>query len=126
MSRMRSSEASGCARITISSNCAGIDQPAGRGHGILEIGAARRGRLADRACGILPVLRLDGVADVGGGDAELRHLVGIQPDAHGVNLLRTQARFADARQAADLIHQIDLRVVGEEERIVAVVGATPG
>ena len=48
-------------------------------------------------------------------------LSGIQPDAHRVDLLRAQSRFADARQAADLVHQVDLRVVGQEQRVVAIV-----
>ena len=52
----------------MSSNCAGLGQPAGGGDGVLKIGAARRRRLADGARGVLPVLRLNGVADVGGGE----------------------------------------------------------
>ncbi len=100
---------------------AGICKTAGRGHRILKVGAARRRRLADRARGILAVLRLHGVRDVGRGNSELGHLVRVQPDAHGVDLLRTQARFADAGQAADLVHQVDLRVIGKEECVVAVV-----
>ncbi len=38
-----------------------------------------------------------------------------------INLVGAEPRFADAFQTADLVHQIDLRVVGEEQRIVAVV-----
>ena len=43
---------------------------------------------------------------------------GINPDAHRIKLLRTEARFTHTVQAAQLIYQVDLRVVGEEERIV--------
>ncbi len=99
----------------------GVHQAAGRVHRILEIGPGRSRRLSEGARRILPVLRLDGRADVGRGDAELGHLVRVHPHAHGVNLVRAEARFAHAFEIADLVHQVDLRVVGEEQRIVAVV-----
>ncbi len=52
---------------------------------------------------------------------ELGHLVGIHPHAHRIHQRRAEPRIADARQAADLVQQIDLRVVGQEHRIIAVV-----
>ena len=101
---------------------AGIGEAARRGHRILEIGAARRqapgrSRPPDSAGSAPGSALLTSVAVT----PSFGHLVGVQPHAHRVDLLRAQARFADARQAADLVHQVDLRVVGQEQRIVAVV-----
>ena len=64
-----------------------IGEAAGGGDRILEVRAARRGRLTNGSRGVLPVLCLHGVRYVGRGDPELRHLIGVQPDAHRVDLL---------------------------------------
>ncbi len=99
----------------------GRGEAAGSNDGVLQLRSVGGGSLADGAGWILAVLGLDGVADIGGGDAELGHFVGVEPDAHGVRLGNAEAGFPDAGQAAELVHQIDLRVIGEEERIVSLV-----
>ena len=99
----------------------GSHQPPLRAYRILERGASGRRRLADRSGGILSVLRLNGVVDIAGGDSQLRHAVGVHPDAHGVDLGGAQPRLAHAVHAGQLVQQVDLRVVGEEQRVVAVV-----
>ena len=101
----------------------GIDQPARARDGILK----SRCRAATgawpsapagfcRFCALIALLMSVAVSP------SFAILSGIHPHAHRVDLLRGQARIADARQAADLVQQIDLRVVGEEQRVVAVVG----
>ena len=104
-----------------------VDEAAAGVHGILEIGSAGRRRLADGSGGILAVLRLDGVVDVGGGDAELGHLVGVDPDAHAVVFA---ARRAGCRRRRGCCRsgstRLICRVVIEKERIVTAVGRGDG
>ena len=73
------------------SNCSGRVRRPGAFTGYWKSVPAVDGRLPDGARGILPVLRLNRVADIGGRHAELRHLVRIHPHAHAVTLAATQA-----------------------------------
>src|SRR5262249_61888334 len=93
----------------------------GRGYRSWEARPPGGRRLADRPGGILPVLRLHRRADVGCRDSELGHFVGVEPQPHGINLRGAETRFADAREAPELIDEGDLRVIGEEQRVEPVV-----
>ena len=103
-----------------------LEQTPGGVDRILKVDAGTDGRLPDRAGGILPVLRLDGVVDVGGGQAQLAHLVGIDPDAHAVILWRHEPVVTDAGNAADLVEQVDRGVIIQEQGVVSVVAAEEG
>ena len=100
----------------------GLEQPAAGVYRVLEVRSGGDRRLADRAGGILTVLGLDGAVDIGGGQAQLRHPVRIDPDTHSVILASDQTRLSHAGDAADLVHQIDDGVVIEEDGIIPAVG----
>ena len=57
------------------SNSDGLVRRPGRVYRVLEIGAFRRWSLTERARGILPVLRLNGVADIGRVQPERAHAI---------------------------------------------------
>ncbi len=79
----------------------------------------RRRLLADLAGGVLVVLDPDRVGDVGGGDAERRHLVGPQPDAHRVVAGAEDGGVGDAGNALEVVEDVDRGVVRQEQRVVA-------
>ncbi len=81
--------------------------------------------LAERAGGGLNVLRVECRGHVGGNDAILRHHVRLQPDAHAV-VRAEQRHLAHAGDTLQLGDDVDLEVVVEELRVVAVVGAPQG
>ena len=99
------------------------DETALRANGVGKLLAIGDGLAADLTGGVDVVLRGEGVDDVCGGDAELRHLVGLNPDADGV-LAAEDLNAADAFDAGDLILQVDDGVVGEEVRAVFAVAAS--
>src|SRR5207245_9072826 len=82
----------------------------------------RRG-LAPNAPGwVRGVLLLNGAGDVRHGQPELRHAVGVETQEHRELELSHRLRVADARQALELVLDVDLRVVaqvfGVEARVV--------
>ena len=77
---------------------------------------------ADAADRGLDILRLDRVDDVAGGQVEPGQPIGAHPGAHGVILRAPYGRVADAGRAFDPIEQVDGDVIGEEQRIVGVLG----
>src|SRR4029450_12549979 len=99
-----------------------LEQSAGGVYRVLEVRSRGNGRLADRACSVLAVLRLDRNGEVGGGNTELRHLVRIDPDAHSIVFGRDQACLAHAGNTADLVHQVNGGVVIQKQRIIPAVG----
>ena len=113
---MRSTPLGPPARTTISPNSSGTDEPAARGDRVGEGLARRCGFGADLARGVLRVLRADRVGDVGGRDAEARHLVGLQPDAHRIAGAE-QRHVTDAGDALQLVDQVDCRVICQECRV---------
>ena len=80
----------------------------------------------DLARGIHGVLRLNGADDFRNGDAELRQLVGLHPQAHGVLARAEDLNVADARHARELIVEIDVGVVGQELGVVRAVRRIQG
>ena len=89
--------------------------------GVLEVDAGRRRRRADLAGGDFLALLLQRPHHVGGVEAARLQLVRIEPDAHRILAGAEDGDIADARQARKLVLEIDGRVVGEVEAVVAVV-----
>ena len=94
------------------------------GDGVDQLLALRCGFLADLAGGVLLVLRGDGIRNVGGRDAELRHALGLEPDPHRVVQRAEDLGVTDTRKPAQLVKNVDQGVVGQIERRQAVVGRT--
>ena len=82
---------------------------------------AGSGLAADLAGRVHRVLRLDGVDDVGDGDAQLRQLVGLYPEPHGILPGAENLRLADAVRARDGIIEVDVGVVGQKLGIASAV-----
>ena len=78
----------------------------------------------DAPGGRLQVLLLDGGDDVGGREAELGQLVGLQPDAHAVVGAAEEVDLGDAGDAQQLVAQVDAAVVDQEVRVVAARSAS--
>ena len=76
---------------------------------------------ADAADRRLHVLRLDRVDDVGRGQLQTVEAVGVEPDPHRVVQPAEQGGLADARHARQLVEHVDGGVVGDEQRVLAVV-----
>ena len=95
----------------------GITQPTDRIHLQLEGRTLGCRRLADLARGDLHILLGDGILHVDRGDAQIRELVGIEPDAHRVAALAEDLDVADARQALQWINDLQVGVVAERHRI---------
>ena len=102
------------------------DQPALGGDRVGEFLALGRGRPADLAGGIDGVLRVDGVDEVVDRDVELGQLVGLDPEAHGVLAGAEHLHVGDAFQPGDLVHQVDVGVVGQEGGVVGAARASRG
>ena len=94
-------------------------QPAQRGHRQGELGARRRGLPTQRPRRIGGVLLLHRVADIPHRDAELGHPVGIEPEGHGEVEPAEDERVAHAVEPLDLVHHVELGVVGEVGGVVA-------
>ena len=60
--------------------------------------------------------------NVGGGHAQPRHLVRVEPDAHAVVARAEDAHQADAGNARERVLHIQQRVVAEEDGVVAALG----
>ena len=71
---------------------------------------------------VLPVLRLDGRADIGGGDARAWPSCPGSPTPASSRSGSDPSRASPTPvQAGDLVQQVDLRVVVQEQRVVAAV-----
>ena len=73
---------------------------------------------AEAAGGELVVLLADGGGDVARCQVVLGELVRTEPDAHGIVGGAEQDRVTDAGRAAQLVDDVDQRVVGHEDRVV--------
>jgi hypothetical protein len=90
-------------------------------HGVGELLPTGHRLAADLSGRVHIVLRADRVDDVGGRDAELRHLRRVDPNAESV-LSAENLHATDPGDARQLILHVDDAVVGEERAIVAPVG----
>ena len=88
----------------------------------LELLIGQRRLSADAADRGLDVLALERIDDVARRQAVIRQALGGDPDAHAVVPRRQQGHVPDARYALQAIDDIDRRIVGKEELIVAAAG----
>ena len=77
---------------------------------------------ADLSGGIDGALLLNGAAQIRDREPEPREHVRLHPDPHGVIASAEDTSFADARHTVDRVDDVDVRVVREEQRVVAVAG----
>src|SRR5579862_8791746 len=98
---------------------------AGR-HGERLLHRVWRGRRADAAHRELLVLVLDRVGHIRGRDLQLRHAVGLEPDAHRVLRHAEDRRLVRPGEPVDRPENLRVRVVRDEVRIVAAVGIEEG
>ena len=108
-----------------SKSSTGVQSPLGLDIELKLLVVGYRAR-ADATHGGLNVLRLDRIDDVGGGQVQAGQLIGSHPGAHRVVLRAPQRRIADSGRALDPVEQVDGDVVGEEQRIVGVLGRVDG
>ncbi len=100
----------------------GLQHTAPGRHGIDELLALGCGIGADFAGSVLGVLRVDGVGDVLGRQSELRHAVGLEPNAHRVITGTEHDDVRRARNALEFIDDILGCVVGQIEHVACAVG----
>jgi hypothetical protein len=98
----------------------GRDEAARGAHRVGEFLVLGRRCGADLAGGRLQVLLLDRVDDVRGGKAQLGELVGPEPDPHSVVRPAEEIHLRDARNAQQLVAQVDPGVVDQEVGVVGV------
>ena len=87
---------------------------------VVEMSGGDRG-LADWSGGDLDVLFGEGAGDVLGGESALGETNRVEPEAHGVLALTEDRDVAHAGNAFERVPHIDIKIVGDEERIVAIV-----
>ena len=98
-----------------------VAQAADRVHLHLEGRAGRRRLLADLAGRDLDILLGDGILHIDGGDAELGHLVGVEPDAHRIAPLAEDHDIADAGKALQRIGDLQIGVIAQSHGIDRIV-----
>jgi hypothetical protein len=100
----------------------GVGQAAARGQRVDEFLAVLDRLLADLARRELRVLAGDRAPHVAGGDAELCHAIGLQPDAHRVVLGAEDLHVGGARDALQLVEHVQRHVVARVEVVERAVG----
>src|SRR5499427_8954742 len=99
-----------------------VAEPAGDVEGILERLAARRGRRADLARGDLRALLPQRLNYVLWHQPARLHFVRIEPNAHRILTGAEHDNIAHAGEPRDFVLELDGRVIGEVEAVVARVG----
>ncbi len=102
----------------------GAGQTALDEHRVLHLLPLGNGRQAEAAGGRDDVLLADDAGDVGCGDAEPRHALRVEPDAHAVVARAEDANLPDAGHPAQRVVQVEQRVVAQEYGVVACAPAT--
>ena len=82
----------------------------------------RRRRIADAAHRELLILLRDGVGDVAGIDAQLRHAVGLEPDPHCILGHAENRRLVSAIDPVDGAENLHVGIVGDEVGVVPSIG----
>src|SRR5207249_4314318 len=82
-------------------------------HRVLHLLPRGNGRQAQAARGRDDVLLAYDAGDVGGGDAEARHALRIEPDAHAVVAGAEDANLTYTRHAAQRVVEVEQRVVAQ-------------
>ena len=105
--------------------CLGL-QAALRANGVGGLLVCRRRTRADLARWIDGALLLNRAAQVRHGQPEPGEPIGLHPDAHRVVTRAEHARLADAWHAVERVEDVDVGIVGEEERVVGLVRRKEG
>ena len=92
-----------------------------RGQGELKHLPLRRRFLSERTCSHNLVLIGDGGRHILGCNAEARHLLGVEPNAHREGALSEHLQHADAGNAIYDVEDVNRDVVADEERVVTAV-----
>ena len=100
----------------------GCLQPALRADRVRQLLAGRARRSAELPRGVDGVLLLNGVREVGHGQAHRRQTIGLDPDPHRVVVGAEDEHLTDAGHTSEPVDDVDVGVVGEEQRVVGVVG----
>ena len=98
-----------------------IGQPPLRRDAERHVDPLRHRLVAEPAGRGLRVLLAHGGRDVGRRQAELREPIRLQPDAHRVVARAEHLHVADARNAPQLVDDVDRGVVRDEQIVVAAV-----
>ena len=85
---------------------------------LLVVADRARPDAADRR---LDVLRLDCRDDVGRRQLEIVQSFGVEPDAHRIVELAEEERLADPGRPGQHVNDVDDRVIGNEQRVLAAV-----
>src|SRR5204863_9367372 len=96
-------------------------QPPLRADGVTELLSGRHRLGADLAGRVDGALLLDGAHELGDREPELGQAIGLDPDPHRVVAGAEEAYLANARHAVERVDNVDVRVVGEEQRVVRVL-----
>ena len=89
--------------------------------GIGELLVPRSGLASDLTRRVHGVLRLDRVRDVGDGDAQLRQLIGLYPEPHGILPGAKDLRLPDPVRARDGVIEVDIGIVGQKLGVAGAV-----
>jgi len=85
--------------------------------------AGQAGLAAELSAGHDGVVRAHRLLDVGDGDAQRVHAIGLQPHAHGVLAAAEHRHITHALDALEGIHHVDIAEVVQEGGVVGAVGA---
>ena len=97
-----------------------------RAHRISKLLPFRHRLTADRAGGIHSILGVNGLNDFRNRESKFRQLIRLDPNAHRV-LARAENRNArDPLHACELVVQINVRVIGEKDVVVAALRRIQG
>ena len=97
------------------------DESARRADGECHLLSGRHGLGTGLSGRIDRVLLADRVVDLAGGDVEVSQFRGIEPEAHRVCSRAEDSDARDAGETGERIDDVDVGVVGQEDRVVSVV-----
>ena len=97
------------------------DESARRADGECHLLSGRHGLGTGLSGRIDRVLLADRVVDLAGGDVEVSQFGGIEPEPHRVGPRPEDRDARDSRETGERIDNVDVGVVGQEDRVVAVV-----
>ncbi len=110
------------ALMMMSANCSGLERRPRRVDRELKLLGPRRRRLADLPRGDLNVLLGDGGNHIDAAQAARRQLVRIKPGPQAVIALSQVGDARHALQPAQLVLDVDRRIIAQEDVVLAAVG----
>src|SRR5687767_3160912 len=98
----------------------GGNEPAGCAESFSELLVRRRWRPADLSCRRLQVLFFDRSDDIGRSKAQLGKPIRFDPDAHSIVGAAKEIDLSNARDAKNLITQVDATIVDQKICVVSI------